>query len=62
MVIGCILFAPIFAALCSDSLTLVGISLIYGFVLWHSPKFSTRIKRFWRKFWRLQIELLNEVR
>lgn len=60
MSFGCILLAPIFIALCSDSITLVIAAIVYGFILWHSPKFSPKVRKFWRKFYRINLEWMRE--
>ena len=54
---GSLLLAPCLIALCCDSLLFAAFAIIYGVVLYHSPKFSTRIRKFWRKFWRMNMEL-----
>ena len=61
---GSLLLAPCFIALCCDSLLLATFAIIYGVVLYHSPKFSTRIRKFWFNFWKISIKLTNiyEVR
>jgi len=61
---GTLLLAPLFIALCCDSLTFAAFAMVYGVVLWHSPKFSTRIRKFWLEFWKINIRLTNiyEVR
>lgn len=53
---GSLLLAPCFIALCCDSLLLATFAIVYGVLLWHSPKFSTRIRRFWFEFWRMNIQ------
>ena len=55
-VAGSLLLAPCFIALCCDSLLLATFAIVYGGLLWHSPKFSTRIRRFWFEFWRMNIQ------
>lgn len=61
---GSLLLAPCFIALCCDSLLLASFAIIYGVLLYHSPKFSTRIRKFWLEFWKINIRLTNidEVR
>ena len=51
-----LLLAPCFIALCCDSLLLATFAIVYGVLLWHSPKFSTRIRKFWFEFWRMNIQ------
>lgn len=63
-VVGTLLLTPCFMALCCDSILFVTFAMVYGVVLWHSPKFSTRIRKFWFNFWKISIKLTNiyEVR
>lgn len=62
--VGTLLLAPCFMALCCDSILFVTFAMVYGVVLWYSPKFSTRIRKFWLEFWKINIMLTNiyEVR
>lgn len=53
---GSLLLAPCLIALCCDSLLFATFAIIYGVVLYHSPKFSTRIRKFWFEFWRMNIQ------
>ena len=61
---GSLLLAPCFISLCCDSLLLATFAIVYGVLLWHSPKFSTRIRKFWLEFWKINIRLtkIYEVR
>jgi len=53
-VAGIILFLPvIFAFICNDTFVFI-FAVVYGIILFNSPKFSTRIKNFWRRFWKIQ--------
>ena len=56
---GTLLLAPIVVALCCDNLAVISIAMVYGAILWHSPKFSPRIRRFWRLFLRINMEMSN---
>lgn len=56
---GTLLLAPVIMALCSDNLLFITFAVVYGIALWHSPKLSTRMKRFWRKFWKVNMEFLT---
>ena len=56
---GSLLIAPCMIALCCESSFFVTFAIVYGVLLWHSPKFSTRIKRFWFEFWRICIRLAD---
>ena len=53
---GTLLLAPCLIALCCDSLLLATFAIIYGVVLYRSPKFSTKIRKFWFEFWRMNIQ------
>lgn len=61
---GTLLLAPCLIALCCDSLLLATFAIIYGVVLYRSPKFGTIIRKFWLKFWCMNLHLLKmlEVR
>lgn len=58
-VAGTLLLAPIIMALCCNSLLFTTFAIAYSIALWHSPKLSTRMKRFWRKFWKVNMEVLT---
>jgi hypothetical protein len=58
-VVGSILFVPAFVLMCCGDPFAVTLSVVYLVMLWHSPKVSARIRRFWRKFWRVNIYLVN---
>lgn len=57
LIAGTVLFAPCFLALCCNSFAFAFFALVYGVLLWMSPRMSPRIKVFWRKFWRASLEL-----
>ena len=59
MTVGSLLLTPIFFALCSDSILLVLCAVVYGFILWNSPKFSPKVRKFWRKFYRINLEWMQ---
>lgn len=59
-IIGTLLFVPIVIALCCNSLVFVSIALVYALVIWNSPKFSTRIRKFWLEFWKINIQVIRE--
>lgn len=59
-IIGTLLFVPIVIALCCNSLVFVSIALVYALVIWNSPKFSTRIRKFWLEFWKINIQAIRE--
>ena len=60
MSLGCILLAPIFFALCSDSLEFIFAAIIYGFVLYVSPDFSPKVRKFWKRFEEINLEWMRE--
>ena len=57
---GTLILAPIVMALCCNSLLCLTFAAVYAFVVWNSPKFSTRIKRFWLEFWKINIQAIRE--
>ena len=59
LIIGTIILAPIFISLCGDTITSFAFSIVYGTLVWISPNFSTRIKKFWRKFYRINLRLMQ---
>lgn len=59
-IFGIVLLLPVVLALCSTNLMFCAAMLVYGILLWNSPKFSPKIKTFWREFWKIQKSL--EVR
>lgn len=61
---GTLILAPIVMALCCNSLLYITFAIAYTVVIWNSPKFSTRIRKFWLEFWKINIRLTNiyEVR
>ena len=56
-VAGSLILAPIVMALCCNSLLYITFAIAYAVIVWNSPKFSTRIKRFWLEFWKINIQL-----
>lgn len=54
---GSLILAPIVMALCCNSLLYVTFAIVYAVVVWNSPKFSTRIRKFWLEFWRINIHV-----
>lgn len=53
-IIGISLFVPVVFAACFNSTTSWAAIIVYCLALWFSPKFSKRLKRFWRTFWKIQ--------
>ena len=53
---GSLILAPIVMVLCCNSLLYITFAIAYTVVVWNSPKFSTRIRRFWFEFWRMNIQ------
>ena len=60
-VAGSLILAPIVMALCCNSLLYITFAVFYAVVVWNSPKFSTRIRRFWLEFWRINIRLASTM-
>ena len=54
---GSLILAPIVMALCCNSLVYTTFAMIYAVVIWNSPKFSTRIRKFWLEFWKINIQV-----
>ena len=59
-VAGTLILAPIVMALCCNSLLYTTFAIAYAVVVWNSPKFSTRIRRFWLEFWKINIQVIRE--
>jgi len=58
---GTLILAPIVMVLCCNSLLYITFAIAYTVVVWNSPKFSTRIRRFWFEFWRINIRLASTM-
>ena len=58
---GSLILAPIVMVLCCNSLLYITFAIAYTVVVWNSPKFSTRIRRFWFEFWRINIRLASTM-
>ena len=58
---GSLILAPIVMVLCCNSLLYVTFAIVYAVVVWNSPKFSTRIRKFWLEFWRINIRLASTM-
>jgi hypothetical protein len=56
-VAGTLILAPIVMALCCNSLLYVTFAIAYAVLVWNSPKFSTRIRKFWLEFWKINIQV-----
>lgn len=61
LITGNLLLAPCAIAICCDNLLIVSIAMVYGVLLWNSPKFSTRIRKFWFEFWRMNIKVQKKL-
>ena len=61
-IIGTLLFVPIVIALCCNSLAFVSIALVYALVMWNSPKFSPRLRKFWLEFWKINLRVTSTMR
>ena len=58
---GSLILAPIVMVLCCNSLLYITFAIAYAVVVWNSPKFSTRIRKFWFEFWRINIRLASTM-
>ena len=58
---GTLMLAPIVIALCCNSLFFTTFAVIYAVLIWNSPKFSTRIRKFWLEFWKINIRLASTM-
>ena len=56
-VAGSLILAPIVMALCCNSLLYITFAIAYAVLVWNSPKFSTRIRKFWLEFWKINIQV-----
>lgn len=54
-----LLFPCIF--ICSDSIIGVICGLMWGVLIWHSPKFSPVIRKFWLEFHKANLRILNSL-
>lgn len=61
-IIGTLLFVPIVIALCCNSLVFVSIALVYALVMWNSPKFSPRLRKFWLELWKINLRVTSTMR
>lgn len=57
---GTLILAPIVIALCLNSLTCTSFALIYAVLVWNSPKFSVRVRKFWLEFWKINLRMTME--
>lgn len=60
-IIGTLLFVPIFIALCCNSLVFVSLALVYAVVMWNSPKFSPKVRKFWLEFWKIYLRVTSTM-
>lgn len=56
---GTLILAPIVMALCCNSLLYITFAIAYAVVVWNSPKFSTRIRKFWLEFWKTNLQVIS---
>ena len=43
----------------SDSIVGGAVALVWGCIVWHSPKFCPALRRFWRNFWKVNYKLMD---
>ena len=61
-IIGTLLFVPIVIALCCNSLVFVSLAIVYAVVMWNSPKFSPKVRKFWLEFWKINLRVTSTMR
>lgn len=59
--IGNILLFPCCILICSDSIIGMVCGLIWGMLLWHSPKFSPSIRKFWLNFYKVGYKIIYSI-
>lgn len=60
-VVGTLILAPVLIAFCCNSLVIVFIAIVYAVLVWHSPKFSVRVRKFWLEFWKINMRLASTM-
>ena len=58
--VGNILLLPC-VFICSDNIVGVVIGLVWGVFLWHSPKFSPTIRKFWLNFYKVGYKIIYSI-
>lgn len=61
LVVGTLILSPVFFALCCNSLIIVCVVIVYAVMLWYSPKFSVRVRKFWLEFWKINMKLMSTM-
>lgn len=56
--LGCILMCPSLLSLSGDCINAF-IGIVWGVILYQSPKFSPVIKNFWSCWWQTNMKILN---
>ncbi len=51
-------FPPVLLVSCNNPIVAF-VGVMWGVVLYHSPKFSPAIKKFWRQFYRVNFRVLS---
>lgn len=57
---GTLFLAPLSVALCCEGFCAAVFCVVYGVFLWYSPKFSPKARKFWREFYKVNLEVLRE--
>jgi hypothetical protein len=55
--IGMMLLMPCIF-ICSDSLRGACFSLVWGILMWHSPKLCPEMRKFWLSFWKVNLRII----
>lgn len=59
--VGAVLLLPCCILICSDSIVGAMLGLAWGMFLWHSPKFSPTIRKFWLKFYKVGYKIIYSI-
>lgn len=59
--LGTILLSPSVVLLSCDNIAGVLIGLAWGVILYHSPKFCHTFRKFWLKFWKVNLKIMYGV-
>lgn len=60
-VCGSALLLPLLL-LFADSPLAAMIGLLYGVVIWYSPRICVAVRKFWREYWKIIMKLTYKVR
>ena len=61
-IIGTLFFVPIVIAICCNSLLFTSFAVVYAVVMWLSPKFSPKVRKFWLEFWKINLRATSTIK